>query len=238
MREKTVKEILKSTPDIYNKIAPDFYQTRQKPWPVLAWLKSYVIKASNVVDLGCGSGRLSELVEDSQNYLGLDNSNQLIKIAKNNYSNRKNLNFQVQDILDYQLPENNFDLTLLIAVLHHLPTIGLRLRILKNIHRSLKNNGQLIITSWNLWQRDYRRHLFNYKLKLAKYKLWSFDDAFIPWKTKNSKELRYVHSFSRKELKKLLETAGFKVREIFYEYQGQPTSRLKGKNLIVIAEKI
>ena len=235
MEEKTVKEILKSTSDIYNKIAPDFYQTRQKPWPVLAWLKSYVIKASNVVDLGCGSGRLSELVEDSQNYLGLDNSNQLIKIAKNNYSNRKNLNFQVQDILDYQLPENNFDLALLVAVLHHLPTTELRLKILKNIHRSLKNNGQLIITSWNLWQKNYRRHLFNYKLKLIKYKLWSFNDAFIPWQ---KKEFRYVHSFSRKELKKLLEVVGFKVKEIFYEYQGQPTSRLKGKNLIAITEKI
>ena len=238
MEEKTVKEILKSTSDIYNKIAPDFYQTRQKPWPILDLIKSYAVKAGSIVDFGCGSGRLTELVEDSQNYLGLDNSNQLIKIAKNNYSNRKNLNFQVQDILDYQLPENNFDLALLVAVLHHLPTTELRLKILKNIHRSLKNNGQLIITSWNLWQKNYRRHLFNYKLKLIKYKIWDLNDAFIPWQANDLKELRYVHSFSRGELKKLLETAGFRVKEMFYEYQGKKSSRWKGKNLIAIAEKI
>lgn len=234
MKEKTVKEILAATFNTYNKIASDFYSTRQKPWPILDFIKSYLIKASDIVDLGCGSGRLSELLRDNQNYLGLDNSTELIKIAKNNYSNRKNLNFQVQDILNYQLPKNNFDLALLVAVLHHLPTLELRLKILKNLHKSLKDNGQLIITSWNLWQKDYRRQLFNYKLKLAKYKLWSPTDALIPWQ---KKEVRYVHSFSKRELKKLLKDAGFEVKEIFYEYRGQKTSRLKGKNLIAVAKK-
>ncbi|MEK7072738.1 MAG: class I SAM-dependent methyltransferase [Patescibacteria group bacterium] len=235
MKEKTVKKILESTLDLYNKIADDFYQTRKKPWPIIDLIKSHINKANNIVDLGCGSGRLSELVSDNQNYLGLDNSASLIKIAQNNYSNRKNINFQVLDIINNELPNKKFDLALMIAVIHHLPTKELRLKILNNIKESLTDDGLLIITSWNLWQKDYRRHLFNYRLKITKYKIFSFNDAFIPWQQNQS---RYVHSFSKGELKKLLKKAGFEVKEVFYEYRGEKTSRFKGKNLIVIAEKI
>jgi len=234
MREKTVKKILESTPELYDKIASDFYQTRKKPWPVTDLIKSYTLPAKNIIDIGCGSGRLTELISEKQNYLGIDNSNLLIKIAQNNYSNRKNINFQVQDIINIKLPENKFDLALMIAILHHIPTYQLRLKILENIKKSLTANGLIIITSWNLWQKDYRRHLFNYKLKFIGHQILTLHDAFIPWQ-KNS--WRYVHSFSRRELKKLLETAGLEVKEIFYEYRGNKTSRLKGKNLVAIAKK-
>lgn len=237
MKEKIVKKILESTPELYNKIAPDFYQTRKKPWPITDFIKSHLDNAKNIIDLGCGSGRLAQLISDKQNYLGLDNSEALIKIAKNNYYNRKNVNFQVQDIINPNLPENKFDLALFIAVIHHIPTFELRLQILNNIKKSLAENGLIIITSWNLWQKDYRRHLFNYKLKIIKYKIFNFNDAFIPWKIQGQTETRYVHSFSKGELKKLLQTAGFEVKEIFYEYQGEKTSRFKGKNLVAIAKK-
>lgn len=235
MKEKTVKTILESTPELYDQIAHDFYQTRKKPWPTIDLIKSHLSRANNIIDLGCGSGRLSELVSEEQNYLGIDNSQELIKIAQNNYSNRKNINFQVQDLINDKLAENKFDLALLIAVFHHLPTVELRLSLLSNIKSSLKKDGILIITSWNLWQKDYRRYLFNYKLKILKYKIFNLNDAFIPWQ-KNQQ--RYVHSFNQRELKKLLKTAGFEVKEIFYEYRGQKTSLFKGKNLVAVARKI
>lgn len=237
MNEKTVKKILASTPNLYNKIAEDFYQTRKKPWPITDLLKSHTASAKNIIDIGCGSGRLSELVSDNQQYLGIDNSSELIKIAQNNYYNRKNLNFQVQDITTDFLLNDKFDLALMIAVIHHIPTKDLRLKILKNINKIMTVNGSLIITSWNLWQKDYRRHLFNYKLKLGKYKMITLNDAFIPWKKNNTNETRYVHSFSKTELKKLLELSGFKIEKIFYEANGQKTSRFKGKNLIAIVKK-
>lgn len=235
MKEKTIKKILESTPNLYNKIADDFYQTRKKPWPILDLIKSHLEKANNIVDLGCGSGRLSELVSDKQNYLGLDNSEELIKIAQNNYYNRKNIKFQVQDIINDKLPNKQFDLALIIAVIHHIPTEKLRLKVFKNIRESLTDNGLLIITSWNLWQKGYRGHLFNYKLKILKYKIFSLNDAFVPWQKNQS---RYVHSFSKRELKRLLQKSGFKVNEVFYEYKGEKTSRFKGKNIVAVARKI
>ncbi|NCN07659.1 class I SAM-dependent methyltransferase [Candidatus Falkowbacteria bacterium] len=237
MNKKTIKKILEATPSLYNKIAEDFYQTRKKPWPITDLIKSYTDSAKNIIDIGCGSGRLSELIADNQYYLGIDNSSELIKIAQNNYYNRKNLTFQVQDITDNILTTKKFDLGLMIAVIHHIPTTELQLKILKNIYKSLAIGGDLIITSWNLWQKDYRHHLFNYKLKFRQYKILSFNDAFIPWKKNNVNESRYVHSFSKAELKKLLELSGFQIQEIFYEASGQKTSRFNGKNLVAIATK-
>lgn len=238
MKEKTVKKILAATPSLYNKIAVDFNQTRNKPWPITDLIKSYVNGAKNVIDVGCGSGRLSELIAPDQNYLGVDNSKELIKIAQNKYYNRKNINFQVKDIINDQLPENTFDLAIFIAVIHHLPTTKLRLEVLKNIHQALSSNGLVIVTSWNLWQRRYRHQLLNYKSKFLTHGILNVNDAFIPWKINGQNEYRYVHSFGKKELHQLLIAAGFKVQTVFFEQNGQPVSRFQGKNIVAIAQKI
>ena len=130
MKEKTVKKILAATPNLYNKIATDFNQTRNKPWPITDLIKHYTNEAKSVIDVGCGSGRLSELVSDHQKYLGVDSSKELNNIAQNKYYNRKNINFQVQDIITDKLPPETFDLAIFIAVIHHLPTTTLRLKVL------------------------------------------------------------------------------------------------------------
>jgi SAM-dependent methyltransferase len=237
MNEKTVEKIYLSTRGIYDDIAPTFYQTRKKPWPIMEEINSYIDKADDIIDLGCGSGRISEFISRDQNYLGIDNSRGLIKIAKTNYSNKKNIKFQVSDIIEVNLPNSTYDLALLIASIHHIPTKELRQQIIENTFDSLKPDGKIIITSWNLWQKQYRRHLFNYKLKLFKYKIISLNDAFIPWQTKNGPRQRYIHSMTKKELKNMLKKTGFKIDRIFYEYQSKKTSIFRGKNLVAIATK-
>jgi 2-polyprenyl-3-methyl-5-hydroxy-6-metoxy-1,4-benzoquinol methylase len=237
MKNKTIEQILDSTPTIYNEIAPTFQQTRRKPWPIMELIKSHIAKADSIIDIGCGSGRLSEMTPDYKKYLGLDNSSELISLAKTTYSNRKNIKFQATDIVTNNIPNNHFDLALMIAVIHHIPTKKLRLQILKNISSSLKPNSTIIITSWNLWQSAYRKYLFNYKLKFGKYKILSLNDAFIPWKTKEGSKMRYIHSLTKTELKSLLKNSDFKLEKIFYEYHGQPAGILRGRNLVAIATK-
>lgn len=237
MLKNEIKKILNSTPNIYNEIAPIFAQTRKKPWPMMELIKSYIDKANNVIDIGCGSGRLAEMIEANKKYLGLDNSKELISLAKTTYSNRKNIKFQVVDMVTEQIPVDDFDLALMIAVIHHIPTKKLRLEVLQRISTSLKPNSKLIITAWNLWQPNYRKHLFNYKLKLGKHKILRLNDAFIPWKIASGSQMRYVHSLTKHELKYLLKKSGFTVNNIFYEYNNQPTSILKGRNLIAVATK-
>jgi len=237
MNKKTVKRIRLETPRIYNKVAPVFYQTRKKPWPIMDTIKPHIKLATNILDLGCGSGRLAEFISKDQNYLGIDNSKELISLAKANYEN-KNIKFKIGDAIESSLPKEKFDLVLLIAVLHHIPTKKLRFEVLKNINSALKPNGKLIITNWNLWQKQYRKYLFSYRIKFLKNKILRLNDAFIPWRVDNKKQWRYVHSLTKNETKKLLKKAGFEISEIYYEHQGERTNIFKGKNSIAIAYKV
>ncbi len=59
---------------------------------------------SRVLGLGCGTGRLSKRISKKVNcYLGLDNSNKMISLARKKNSGT-NINFQNEDIFNF----NNF----------------------------------------------------------------------------------------------------------------------------------
>lgn len=238
MKKEIVDKILQQNREIYNTIAPIFFNTRKKPWPVLDTFKKYSAEANAILDLGCGSGRLADLfINSEKKYLGIDSSEKLIQIAKNNYHKHQNIKFQFGDILELNLSKQKNDLVFLVAVLHHIPTLELQLKVLKNINTSLKNDGHLIISNWNLWQPQYRKYLFNYKVKFLQNKVLNIKDTFIPWKLPNKWQWRYIHSFSKSELKNILNQSGFEIEKIYYEYKGQETSFLNGRNIVAIASK-
>jgi len=54
-----------------------------------------------VLDVGCGYGRMAHIFKP-ENYLGIDISKEIIKLAKEKEPNYK---FEVQDINDYELKE-------------------------------------------------------------------------------------------------------------------------------------
>ena len=142
------------------------------------------------MDLGCGTGRLYEIFKNKNiDYLGIDFSENLIKIAKEKYGDR----FIVGDILNLPFPDKNFDSVWSIAVLHHIPSEELRAHAMTEIKRVLRPRGRLIATYWNI------------KSFLRK-------DVFIPFHGKK----RYYHVFTKRELEKLFEESGFKVEELKY----------------------
>lgn len=246
------EKILRETREIYNRIAPDFANTRNKWWRAFGDFQKYVKAGDRVLDLGCGNGRLATLFENSQtDYLGLDNSEELIKIARERFKGRKNFQFEVGDILEIENWKpvvskaepaviGTYDLVLFIAVLHHLPSRALRQQALKNIYQALKPGGRLVVSNWNLFQKEqfkrYWRHLFDYRTK-SRYRVWGLRDAFIPWKLKNNWQRRYIHTFSQREIKRLLTAAGFFAEDVFYEHKGVRTSFWRGSNLVAIARK-
>ena len=114
---------------------------------------------------------MAEIFADSQiEYLGVDNSQELIKIAKQRFANKSWIKFEVADALTIDC-QNQFDLVLMIAVLHHLPTKELRLRALKNVYNSLKPGGRLVISigisskSSVIAKNSDWSHLLDYKEK-------------------------------------------------------------------------
>jgi len=241
MKEENVKAILESTSKIYDRIAGDFSNTRGKWWAGIAEFKKYAKPGDKILDIGCGNGRMAEIFRDMDiEYLGVDNSAELINIARQWFASNNKMKFNIADIADLQLGENNFDLVLVIAVLHHLPTKKLRLQALREIYKTMKPGGTLIMHNWNLWQTGYIQKywskILDYGYKIPR-GVWSLKDAFIPWKPIGTDNRRYIHSFTRGEVSRLLIAAGFKIEKMNYDNQGKSASFWNGFNLAVIAKK-
>jgi len=299
MKPEQAEKIINQNKEIYNQIAKDFSGTRKKSWQGFENFSQYVKAGDRVLDLGCGNGRMADIFQNKKvEYLGIDNSEELIKIARERFRDKSWIRFEVGDVIklssrgaegDVGIPSDiegdgiatvtsfprndNFNLVLMIAVLHHIPTKELRLKILQDAFTLLKPGGRLVISNWNLWQIfschcerspkgearqsrffnsrssrslrslrmtkrfRYYKYLFNYVEKFRQGD-WNMSDAFVPWKPLGGNNLRYIHSFGKSELKRLLKRAGFKIEKIGFESKnGRPAMILTGDNLLAVAVK-
>jgi len=243
MNNQKNQKILEQTKKIYNAIAPDFSDTRGKWWQPPFELKEELKDGMSVLDLGCGNGRFAELFRGRNiEYLGVDNSEEFIKICQERFAGESNIKFEVGDALDFSKLNKKFDLVLMIAVLHHLPSRELRLKVLQNIFNILNDGGKLIMRNWNLWNlktaKKYYKCLFDLPYKISR-GVWDLNDAFIAWKPLGTDDLRYVHSFKKGEMRRLLKKSGFSQFKQYYETydNNQPVSILGGYNLVSVAVK-
>jgi ubiquinone/menaquinone biosynthesis C-methylase UbiE len=213
MEKSYAEYLLEKTRQDYNLIAEDFARTRHFIWDIEP-LKIYVKDGDRILDLGCGSGRLIEILKDKKvKYIGLDSSQKIIEIAKKNYPG---YNFSVGEALNLPFPENSFDKVFCIRVLPHIPSDEFRIKFLKEAKRVLKPKGLLILTCWYLYKFKFKRQfllmLKNCFLKLIGKSKLDFGDAFIPW---DKKVLRYYHYFTKRGLKKLVKKVDFKIKRIW-----------------------
>lgn len=230
MDKEYAEYLLKKTKEDYNLISEDFSGTRYLIWPELKILGKYVREGEKILDLGCGNGRLLEIFKGkSIDYIGVDNSEKLIEIAKKNHPNSK---FQVADALILPFPNNYFDKVYSIAVLHYIPSEEFRIRFVKEAKRVLKPNGLLLLTVWDLWRRFDSLKLI---IKFAIFKIFrqtelDLKDIFVPWQKTID---RYIHCFTKNELKKLVKKSGLKTKEsgIFRRKE------TKNYNIFLVAEK-
>lgn len=242
MKLETAQKILEQTKADYNNIASDFDRTRGYLWPGLFDFKKYVKIGDKVLDLGCGNGKIRLLFKDVKiDYTGVDNSQELIKIAENKVDFKiENQKFIVADVLNLPLADNSFDVIFFIAVFHHLPSQALRLKVLAEIKRILKPGGILIMTNWNRYQKEFLGQLIYYTfLKIIGKSDLDFKDIWLPWM--GGKVHRYYHLFTLGELKKLVAKSGLEIQENYLAYWGGEKasnfSYQKAANLVTIAKK-
>ncbi len=205
-----MNKIKKDLQQVYNNISQEFSASRVFPWEELGVFIPHIKEGDKILDLGCGNGRLIKSLDEADkkyDYLGIDFSKNIIEQAKQQFPDRK---FQVNDISDLDFAANSFDMIFSIATFHHLVSKKERLELLNKINTWLKPGGHLFMTNWNLMQPKYRKYIFkNWRHKRA------WNDFFIPWQKysdDNKKLWRYYHSFSIKELEKLLIKSKFKLK--------------------------
>lgn len=218
MKKSVQEKLLKIVHDNYRDIAAQFDVTRKKyVWPELERVLANLKDDDSVLDVGCGNGRLLEnLGSKNVNYLGVDSSEELIKLAAVNYPAN---NFKVLDILNLETLKQKFNLVISVAVLHHLPGKELRLQALKQLSEVTCEKGQIIFSVWKLWSnKKYRPYLIkNIWDKITLRSDLEFGDLLFPWKNNKGEAVseRYYHAFTKCGLKKLLREAGFKKFKLY-----------------------
>lgn len=190
--------------DSYNKIAKEWDISRSDNKASFFLLKDKIPAGSNVLDLGCGNGRLYPYLRDNfqVTYKGIDNSQELIKIAKKRYPDA---DFTVGDGLNLPFEDESFDYVTSYAVLHHIPGSANHKKFMEEISRVLKPGGGALITVWNMFQPRYRKHLNRSVLRKVTDLLSPKPcDAFVPFG--KDKVQRYVHAFTPEELSGLIQS--------------------------------
>ena len=106
-------------------------------------VKPYLDKKKNILDLGCGVFRWNNLLEPVINYTGVDIETDIISFNKKHYPEysfyQKNL-----DEEELSLPQDNFDLVIMLAILEHLENPAI---VLKEVRDTLKDDGIVILST-------------------------------------------------------------------------------------------
>lgn len=241
MQQKIVNKLLREVQESYHQIANEFSDTRHYSWEEFTYFKPYLKTNAEIVDLGCGNGRLldflySHYLSHNFHYIGIDNNTSLLAKAHQKYPKEV---FLPGDLINIPLEKNQADLVLSIAAFHHLPSQALRLQSLAEIKKVLRQDGLLILTVWNLWQKKYLwQNIKAWLRSIFTLGNYALNDLQIPWKNGQGKQLtsRYYHNFTPAELNKLLKKAGFVIIESFSTKKGQKLPFLKSFNYCIVAK--
>ncbi len=115
------------------------------------WAKELINKFKlhgdeKIIDIGCGDGRVTSEISSHVKHgsvLGIDNSKEMIELATKTFPKEDypNLSFQIKDVMELDYIEE-FDWVFSNAMLHWVKD---HLTILKQIQRSLKPGGRILI---------------------------------------------------------------------------------------------
>jgi 2-polyprenyl-3-methyl-5-hydroxy-6-metoxy-1,4-benzoquinol methylase len=106
---------------------------------VMRW-KKILTSQSKILEIGCGSGELLNCFYKIGKFdvVGIEQNEYICKFAKEKYG----LEIINADIEEYDLGEKEYDLVLMQHVLEHLKD---PISVIRKIHKSLKENGYLVI---------------------------------------------------------------------------------------------
>ncbi|XP_051934526.1 probable tRNA methyltransferase 9B [Hippocampus zosterae] len=145
---------------VYDKIAPYFNDSRYKAWPKVRQFLLDQPPGSIVADVGCGNGKYLGVNEEAFK-LGCDVCRPLVDVAGS-----RGHEVQMCDGLRLPYRDGCFDAVLSIAVIHHLSTKERRIRAIREMARTLRAGGRVMIYVWAMEQK---------RRKFEK------QDIFVPW---------------------------------------------------------
>jgi len=224
MNSSTAAYLIEINREFYARFGASFSATRQRLQPGVRRVLGMLKGDESILDLGCGNGALArELAKRGHrgSYLGLDFSLPLLQEAEaraEGFSARflqADLT-QLPAIRDQISVAGGWSVVTAFAVLHHIPSIELRLNLLRVIHSWLPEDGIFVHSNWQFLNSEKLR---------GRIQPWTptsiseadvdLGDYLLDWRS-NGKGLRYVHHFEEKELEELASASHFKIVDTFY----------------------
>lgn len=134
------------------------YFSKQVGDTVIQFVRKHIPLTGNLLDYGCGPGFLIEkLLHERLASSGLDSVESNIRIIEAKFKDDPNFKgAYYADKLPTPLPDEQFDVVFLIETIEHLLPDE-RQAIIKEIHRILKRDGRLIVTTPNNENLDARK---------------------------------------------------------------------------------
>jgi len=182
-----MKDKFKEAVKTYNKIAK-VYAEYTKDQILQFQLSKFgsLLPGKKILDVGCGPGRDSGyFLEDGFDVIGVDASNEFIKIAKKEV---KGVKFKLMDFRNLNFKDNSFDGLWSMASLVHIDRKDM-LKVLKEFYRVLSPKGVIYIS--------VREGEGDKEVKQVKYE----------------NEPRHFFYYKEDEFKKYLEDSGFVIIE-------------------------
>ena len=206
--QKILLEREEASRAFFNRQAVQNMPSPGQTWQALSLGLLQLISGKRVVDLGCGSGRLSTLFAEAGNHVtGVDNSEEQIKLALETTRGLPlppNPEFRVGSMEATELMDESFDVVLLSQSLHHAANPR---EVLREAHRLAAPKGQLLILDLLAHEEDWLRG--------------KFGDFWL--------------GFSESDLKSWIESAGFRVTHFQITEPSPEYSDLEG--LLAVGEK-
>lgn len=155
---------------------------REMLWMILDYIPKD-LKPKRIVDLGCGTGNLSEGIANQYpdaELIAVDLSASILKEASERLKNYSNIKYLNEDFNTLEFEAGSVDLIVSSIALHHL-TDPQKEKLLKKIYTWLSPNGILIFGDQFAGSTDarYQQHMTNWKLSsegknvpVSEWKLW------------------------------------------------------------------
>lgn len=201
---------------VWERIAPSFDATRQRPWThVTEWIAQQ--SPGRMLDLMCGNGRhLAAMTAAGHAATAVDWSRALCQRAA-----ASGVAVVQADAARLPFPDASFDAAVCVAGLPSVPTAALRRQVLAEARRVLCPGAPVQVTVW--WREAAR--FAGLEPKHAPL------DVVVPWRAGAEAQPRAYHLYTQDELRATLEDAGFAVASV----RPVPLSWSTPDNLVAVA---
>lgn len=229
MHDDLAKQLSQKSASFYEECGTAFSQTRHYTWNEEKVISALIKPGMTIVDVGAGNGRFARTLSDqSVTYIGLEPSASLRGCAE------PTLDMRPGALPRLPLAEGLADLTVCLAVLHHIPTREERQAAVSELIRITKPGGIIAATSWYL-HRNSRAEAEEYSSIVG----GDPGDYWVPWNAEGKQAQRYVHQMQPQEWEALWNRPEVRIQKIgLFGKTDWVEKEEEARNWFVIANRV